>query len=104
MINAGEAPTDNAKLITLTEILLKSNHRYESTVLVLRQKDKISFEEAVLMMKQAEERIQGFDNAACITESALLAHGTSSPWGKSSPNASNASRKPYPASRGRKNA
>ena len=79
MINAGEAPTDNAKLITLTELLLKSNPRYESTVLVLRQKDKVTFEEAVLMMKQAEERISGSDNAALLMESALLAHGTSNP-------------------------
>jgi hypothetical protein len=103
MIDAGEAPTDKAKLVTLTEMLLKSNPRYESTVLVLRQKDKISFAEAVLMLKQAEERITGFDNAARMTESALLAHSTSNPWGKS-PTASNASRKPFPALRGRKNA
>ncbi len=55
MINAGETLIDTTKLITLTEILLKSNSWYESTILVMRQKVEITFEEVVLMLKQAKE-------------------------------------------------
>lgn len=96
VINAGEAPTDTAKLITLTEMLLKSNPRYESTVLVLRQKVGITFEEAVLMLKQAEERILGTDNAAGAIETSLFTRGTSNDWGRNS-----ALRKLFPKSKDR---
>jgi hypothetical protein len=96
VINAGEAPTDTAKLITLTKMLLKSNRRYESTVLVLRQKVGITFEEAILMLKQTEERIIGTDNAARAIETSLFTRGTSNVWGRNS-----ASRKPFPKSKDR---
>lgn len=48
MINPGEAPTESSKLVRLIEMLLKSNLRYETTVLMLRSKDNVTFEEAVL--------------------------------------------------------
>jgi hypothetical protein len=72
-------------------MLLKSNPRYESTVLVLKQKVCITFEEAVLMLKHAEERILGTDNAARAIETALFTRGTSNDWGRNC-----ASRKPFP--------
>ena len=59
LIEPTEAPTDNAKLVTLTELLLRSNNRYESTILMIRSIDQIGYGQAVLMLKQAEERIQG---------------------------------------------
>jgi hypothetical protein len=39
LIKATEAPTDNAKLVTLTELLLRSNNWYESTILMIRSID-----------------------------------------------------------------
>jgi hypothetical protein len=35
LIEPTEAPIDSAKLVTLTELLLRSNDWYESTVLML---------------------------------------------------------------------
>jgi hypothetical protein len=59
LIKLAEAPTDNAKLVTLTELLLQSNNRYESTILMIQSIDNIRYGQAVLMLKQAKERIQG---------------------------------------------
>jgi hypothetical protein len=84
MINPSEAPTESAKLIRLTEMLLKSNFRYENTVLMLRSRDYVTFEEAVLQLKQAEERIATSDEAAALMNVALVAHGTSNPFGENS--------------------
>jgi hypothetical protein len=58
LIEPAEAPTDNAKLVTLTELLLRSNNRYESTVLMIRSASSMPYGQAVVMLKQAEERIQ----------------------------------------------
>jgi hypothetical protein len=57
LIELAEALTDNAKLVTLTELLLRSNNRYESTILMIWSIDNIRYSQAVLMLKQAEERI-----------------------------------------------
>ena len=43
LIEPTEAPTDNAKLVTLTELFLRSNSRYESTVLMIRSSSSISY-------------------------------------------------------------
>jgi hypothetical protein len=43
LIEPGDAPTDNAKLVTLTELLLQSNNRYESTALMLRSIKDIGY-------------------------------------------------------------
>jgi hypothetical protein len=48
MINPSEAPIESAKLIRLMEMLLKSNFYYENTILMLRSRDYITFEEAIL--------------------------------------------------------
>ena len=48
MINPSEAPIESAKLIRLMEILLKSNFLYKNTILILRSRDYITFEEAIL--------------------------------------------------------
>jgi hypothetical protein len=69
LIESAEAPTDNAKLVTLTELLLRSNNRYKSTILMIRSTDKIKYSQAVLMLKQAEERIQAISGRT--TETAM---------------------------------
>jgi hypothetical protein len=56
----------------LTELLLRSNNRYENTILMIRSIDKIKYSQAVLMLKQAEERIQATSRAGCTTEIAML--------------------------------
>jgi hypothetical protein len=71
LIELAEAPTDNAKLVTLTELLLRSNNRYESTILMIRSIDNIGYGQAVLMLKQAEERIQATSGAGRTTEIAM---------------------------------
>jgi len=43
--------------VTLTELLLRSNIQYKSTVLMIRNTKDIKYGQAVLMLKQAEERI-----------------------------------------------
>ena len=48
MINPTKAPIESAKLIRLIEMLLKSNLHYENTILMLRSKDYITFEEVIL--------------------------------------------------------
>jgi gag-polypeptide of LTR copia-type len=73
LINASEAPTDNAKTVTLTELFLRANARYETTVLMLRSQSDITFEQATLMLKQAEERIQSASGTTRATEIALFA-------------------------------
>jgi hypothetical protein len=35
LIELAEALTDNAKLVTLTELLLQSNNQYKSTILMI---------------------------------------------------------------------
>jgi hypothetical protein len=65
-------------------MLLKSNFRYENTVLMLRSRDYVTFEEAVLQLKQAEERIATLDEAVALMNAALVAHGTSNPFGENS--------------------
>jgi hypothetical protein len=58
LIEPTEAPTDKAKLVTLTELLIRSNDRYEGTVLMIRNVKDMAYGQAVVMLKQAEERIQ----------------------------------------------
>jgi hypothetical protein len=43
LIELTEAPTDNAKLVTLTELLLRSNDRYESTILMLQGMKDVAY-------------------------------------------------------------
>jgi len=57
LIEPKEAPTDKTKLVTLTELLLKSSIQYKSTVLVIRNTKDIKYGQAVLLLKQAKERI-----------------------------------------------
>ena len=64
LIEPNETPTDNAKLVTLTELLLRSNDRYESTVLMIRNVKDMPYGQAVVMLKQAEERIQAMGGGA----------------------------------------
>jgi hypothetical protein len=71
LIELAEAPTNNAKLVTLTELLLQSNNRYESTILMIRSINNIRYSQAVLMLKQAEERIQATSGAGRTTEIAM---------------------------------
>jgi gag-polypeptide of LTR copia-type len=72
LIEPKEAPTDKAKLVTLTELLLRSNIQYESTVLMIRNTKDIKYGQAVLMLKQAEERIQATSGERSYTTE--LAH------------------------------
>jgi hypothetical protein len=65
-------------------MLLKSNFHYKNTILMLRSKDYITFKEAILQLKQAEERIATSDEAAALMNAALVAHGTSNPFGENS--------------------
>jgi hypothetical protein len=43
LIEPAEAPTDNAKLVTLTELLLRSNDRYKSTILMLQGMKDVAY-------------------------------------------------------------
>jgi hypothetical protein len=78
LIEPTEAPTDNAKLVTLTELLLRSNNRYEGTVLMIRNVKDMTYGQAVVMLKQAEERIQSgssrTETAYHARDRALVAH------------------------------
>jgi hypothetical protein len=70
LIEPTEAPTDNAKLVTLTELLLRSDNWYEGTVLMIRNVKDITYGQAVVMLKQAEKRIQSAGGSSRTAETA----------------------------------
>jgi hypothetical protein len=47
MINPIEAPMDTVKLITITELLLRSNPQYETTITFVMDDINITFEKAI---------------------------------------------------------
>jgi hypothetical protein len=70
-IERTEGLLNNSKLVTLMELLLRGNNRYESTILMIRSVDNIRYGQAVLMLKQAEERLQNASGASHTTKTAM---------------------------------
>ena len=71
LIKPTKAPIDNAKLVTLTKLLLRSNNKYKSTILMLQGIKDVTYGQAVLMLKQAKERISG--RSRITTETVIVA-------------------------------
>jgi len=72
LIDPDKVPTDNTKLVTLTKLLLWSNDRYKSTVLMLQSMKDLVYSQAVLMLKQAKERIQSMSGISYITTETVI--------------------------------
>jgi hypothetical protein len=103
MLDLLKALTESSKLVQLTELFIKSNLQYKSTVLLLRAKKSILFEEAVLLLKQTQVYIKEAENSSWMLDSALFVYRTNKPFGNSNRNLNRPLNRPLPASRDTKN-